>query len=50
MYWVSVDVEYMSGAKSYRRFDTWDDAGVWISGLASGDEMPKQITMTIIWS
>ena len=50
MYWVTVDIKYMDGTKTYRRFDTWDDAGSWISNLADGDKMPEQIIMNLVWS
>lgn len=62
MYWITVDIEYMNGTKTYRRFDTWASAGSWISDSttpviyrdlanisAGGDKMPKQIIMNIVW-
>ena len=49
MYWITVNVNYMVGTISYRRFDTWDDAGGWVSNLANDDKMPKEIIMGIVW-
>ena len=50
MYWITVDVNYVDVTKAYRRFDTWDDAGCWLSGLAGGKKVPRQVLMNIVWS